>query len=563
MTETLVPAGLAATDWMVCSGCRQFVYRKRLARNLWVCPDCGRHHRLTAGQRLAQLLDEGTEDRLEFEVAGTDPLAFIDTEPYPRRWQAAREATGLAEAVLVAKGRVMGAPVVLAVMDFRFLGGSLGSAVGELVTVAAEIALRERTPLLLVTASGGARMQEGALSLMQMAKTARAMGELDKAGIPTISLITDPTFGGVAASFATLADVIIAEPGARMGFAGRRVIEQTVRQVLPEGFQTAEFLLAHGLIDAIRPRHALRVTLGRLLSAKSGIEPPGPGEPDPVLRDPAGLPAVPAWDRVLTARDPERPTTVDYLSLVFDEFERLDGDRISGDCPAMIGGVARLAGIPVMVLGQQKGHTLAERAAHNHGMPSPAGYRKAARLAGIAAKLGLPVITLVDTPGAYPGVEAEEQGQFVAIAECIRLFAELPVPVVSVITGEGGSGGALATAVADRVLICANGIYSVISPEGCAAILWHDAQAARAAAGALRLGAPELLALGVVDGIVPEPDGGTQADHLAAARMLRAALLAALGELFPMNPAELIGRRGRKFRRLGAGAVQPVESGTG
>ncbi|MGH3929903.1 MAG: acetyl-CoA carboxylase carboxyltransferase subunit alpha, partial [Pseudonocardiaceae bacterium] len=423
---------------------------------------------------------------------------------------------------------------------------------------AAEAALREHTPLLLVTASGGARMQEGAISLMQMAKTSQALGRLDEAGILTISLITDPTYGGVAASFATLCDIIIGEPAARLGFAGPRVIEQTIRQQLPEGFQTAEFHLEHGFIDTIRPRSTLRATLARLLSVGGGRGPRpavGSAVPDVVVRDHQRLAEVDPWQAVQQARQLDRPTTLDYLSWAFDDFEELHGDRLGGDCTAVVGGPAHLDGVGVMVIGHQKGQTIAELTVRNYGMPRPHGYRKAARLMRLAAKLGLPVITFVDTPGAYPGIEAEEQGQAVAIAESIRLMAALPVPVLTLVTGEGGSGGALALAVADEVLICSRGIYSVISPEGCAAILWNDPAKAPTAAAALRVDARQLLRLGIVDGVVPEPEEGNQADHQVAAQRVRAALTASLRRLSGLDGAELVARRRDRFRAFGTTEV--------
>jgi acetyl-CoA carboxylase carboxyl transferase beta subunit/acetyl-CoA carboxylase carboxyl transferase alpha subunit len=564
MTKALSRGVAEGTDWVVCPGCRGVIYRKRLARNLQVCPDCGNHHRLTAHERIEQLFDEARVELLDVAVRSTDVLGFTDTKPYPARLAAARTATGLDESVVLASGTIGGNSVVTAVMDFRFLGGSLGAAVGELITQAAELALRERVPLLIVTASGGARMQEGAISLMQMVKTSQAIGQLDEAGILTISLVTDPTYGGVAASFSTLCDVIIAEPGARLGFAGPRVIEQTIRQTLPPGFQTAEFLLEHGLIDIIRPRTALRATLSRLLSLGQS-QPPAEArrvivqsatcETDVVVRDHTHLPETDAWQNVQKARNLDRPTTMDYLSWAFEDFEELHGDRLGCDCNAVIGGIARLDGVPVMVIGHQKGRTIAELAARNYGMAIPAGYRKAARLMRTAAKLSLPVITLVDTPGAYPGIEAEEQGQAVAIAENIRLMAGLPVPVVTLVTGEGGSGGALALAVADEVLICSYGVYSVISPEGCAAILWNDPGMAPTAAAALRIDARALLHLGIVDGVVLEPEGGNQADHLLAAHRVRTALVAALRRLSGMDGAALVARRRARFRSFGTSEV--------
>lgn len=546
-------------DWVMCPDCGELLYGKRLVQNLHVCRECGSHHRLTAAERIAQLFDDGHATVIDDRVHSVDVLEFVDSKPYPERLRAARRQTGLDEGVLVVHGTIDGNPVIAAVMDFRFLGGSLGGAIGELITRAAEVALDLRTPLLIVSASGGARMQEGVISLMQMAKTSQALGQLDEAGILTISLVTDPTYGGVAASYATLCDVILAEPGARLGFAGPRVIEQTIRQVLPPGFQTAESLLEHGLVDAVKPRQELRRTLARLLSIGSGADTEAAGEAADagiVERDHLRLPEADMWQTVQLARELGRPTTEQLFATAFEEFEELHGDRAGEDCPAIVGGLARLDGMPAVVIGHQKGATVAERAARNYGMATPGGYRKAARLMRTAAKLKLPVITLIDTPGAYPGIEAEEQGQAIAIAENIRLMASLPVPVVCAITGEGGSGGALALAVANEVLICSNGTYSVISPEGCASILWHDSGKAPAAAAALRVGARELLRLGVVDGVITEPDGGSQADPHDAASRVRTALSSSLTRLRRIDAETLVAERRARFRSFGISTIE-------
>lgn len=557
MIETdLGPTVRTRPDWVKCGRCAELVYGKRFTRDLRVCPDCGDHARLTARQRLDQLLDPGSETLLTVGPTPADPLGFVDSRPYPERLAEARAETGMDEAVLCARGTIHGRPVVVAAMDFRFMGGSLGCAVGALVTEAADESLRTRTPLLLVTASGGARMQEGVLSLMQMAKTAYALAELHEAGVLVLSLITDPTYGGVAASFATLADVILIEPGARLGFAGPRVIEHTIGERLPTGFQTAEFLLEHGMVDVIVPRPALRATVRQFLA----LDEPREKRPDDV---PAETPAPPdatalgsdegdPWEAVRLARHPARPTTLDYASRILDDFHELHGDRIGADCPAVVGGIGRLDGLAVMLIGHQKGgDNLAERQHRKFGMATPAGFRKAARLMRLAAKLGLPVITLVDTPGANPGPDAERDGQAVAIAENLRLMARLPTPIVTVITGEGGSGGALALAVADRVLIGEHGVYSVISPEGCAAILWKDPSAAPAAAAALRMRPRELLRLGVVDRIVPEPPGGAHTDPGRAAALLRAALIPVVEELLALDKTRLLRERGERFRSFG------------
>ncbi|MEV4702096.1 acetyl-CoA carboxylase carboxyltransferase subunit alpha [Actinoplanes sp. NPDC049316] len=554
MTDTLIGTAETAPDWITCTRCRNLVYGKRWARELCVCPDCGAHARIDAGTRLRQLLDPGEHTVLPGAGSPGDPLAFHDRKPYPRRLAEARERTGMDEAVRSVQGSIDGHPVVVSVMDFRFLGGSLGAEVGERITRAAETALRERVPLILVTASGGARMQEGALSLMQMAKTSQALAQLDEAGILTVTVVTDPTYGGVAASFASLTDVVLAEPGARLGFAGPRVVEQTIRRSLPAGFQTAEFLLERGLIDQVVPRDRLRATLSRLIAATRHTPPrSGSAEATGLVTDPQRLDETEPWEVVQRSRHLDRPTVRDYISHLCDGFVELHGDRSGTECPAIIGGPALMSGRPVMVIGHHKGHTTRELVQHNFGMPAPAGYRKSARLLRLAEKLGLPVVTLIDTPGAHPGPEAEEQGQAIAIAENIRLMSRLRVPVIAVVTGEGGSGGALALGVADRVYMFASATYSVISPEGCAAILWQTPSAAPAAAAALRLTAPALLRLGIVDGVVPEPAGGAHTDHLMAAAALRRALLGTLDELTAVPAPELVQRRWTRFRNFGAG----------
>ncbi|WP_132875344.1 acetyl-CoA carboxylase carboxyl transferase subunit alpha [Tamaricihabitans halophyticus] len=539
-------------DWLCCAGCRVLIYRKRFDRLAGVCPECGQHTQLVLTQRFEQLLDSGSITAVDTGQTIDDPLRFSDRIAYRNRLTDARHATALSAAVEVVSGTIGGYPVVVAAMDFRFLGGSMGAAEGEAVTRAAEAALRKRVPLLLVTASGGARMQEGAISLMQMAKTSNAMAALDEAGLLTITLVTDPTYGGVAASFATLSDVILAEPGARMGFAGPRVIEQTIRRKLPDGFQTAEFLLRHGLVDDVRPRAELASVLGVLATASAPVPRRwGEAETDPTRYHPDQLAMKSSADVVRLARDLDRPTTLDHLVNWVEGFVELHGDRTGFDCPAVVGGIAILDGLPVVVIGHQKGHDTAELVRRNFGMASPAGYRKAARLMRLAAKLRVPLVTLLDTPGAYPGLDAEEHGQSSAVAECMRIMGGLPSPVVSVITGEGGSGGALALGVANRVLMCENAMYSVISPEGCAAILWKTSEAATAAAEALRVDARSSLELGIVDGVVPEPNSGAHADPAEASELVRRAVVCALRELRTQDGQELVAERRQRFRRFG------------
>ncbi|RJP23729.1 MAG: acetyl-CoA carboxylase carboxyltransferase subunit beta [Deltaproteobacteria bacterium] len=261
-----IPEGM----WIKCDACLEIIYKPEVERNLNVCPKCVYHFRIPAMERIAAVTDEGTFAEFAEDLESVDPLNFTDTKKYVDRIKEARKKTGRREAVITGRGRINGIEVILAVLDFEFQGGSMGSVVGEKVAMAAEAALESGLPLIIFSASGGARMQEGTLSLMQMAKTSAALARLSDARLPFISVLTDPTTGGVAASFAMLGDVIISEPGALVGFAGPRVIEQTIKQKLPDGFQRAEFLLEHGMVDMIVERSRLKATLTQLLRYMSG-----------------------------------------------------------------------------------------------------------------------------------------------------------------------------------------------------------------------------------------------------------------------------------------------------
>ena len=267
-------APAAGGPWTKCPECQEILYRKDVERRLNVCPKCGHHLRLTIDQRLVLLVDRGSFEEMDATLAPGDPLGFVDSRPYPERVHEAQARTRRSEAVATGIATVDGRRVAIAIFDFAFLGGSMGSVVGEKITRLAERALAERLPLVVVSASGGARMQEGILSLMQMAKVSAALSRLREAGVPYLSVLTDPTTGGVAASLAMLGDVNLAEPGALIGFAGPRVIEQTIGQQLPEGFQTSEFLMQHGMLDLVVERKSLRATISRILAWAAGDPPP-------------------------------------------------------------------------------------------------------------------------------------------------------------------------------------------------------------------------------------------------------------------------------------------------
>lgn len=536
-----------------CPNCSTELSPQALRELLYICPRCGTYLQMPARERIAMLADPRTFKELDRGLVSVDPLRFTDQRSYRDRLTEARQRTGLREAVVIGEARLGGRAVALVVFDFDFMGGTMGSVVGEKVADAFEHAARRRWPVVSVVASGGARMQEGMLSLMQMAKTAAARAAHDRAGLAHVVVLTDPTFGGVAASFASLGDVLIAEPRAEIGFVGPRVIEMTLHEPQPADSHRAEALFRAGMVDLVVGRPALRDTVAFLVGHLSHGRAPRARR---LLRRAGGIRQRPAaspssWHTVQLARHAGRPTALDYITRLFTRFVELHGDRQYGDDPAIVGGLGELRGRTVVVIAQERGRTDEEQAQRRHGRPFPEGYRKALRLMGLAAKFGLPVVTLIDTPGAYPGYQAEQRGIAPALARNLEAMASLPTPIASVVIGEGGSGGALALGVADRVLMLQHAIYSVISPEGAAAILFRDSARAQQVAEALKITADDLLRLGVIDGIVPEPEGGAHTDADQAARRLGDALDATLRDLAGMDVETLLRRRYEKYRHIG------------
>jgi acetyl-CoA carboxylase carboxyl transferase beta subunit/acetyl-CoA carboxylase carboxyl transferase alpha subunit len=512
-----------------------------------VCGSCRYHFQLTANERIDLLADPESFKASNPSLVSVDPLVFTDRVSYRDRLERARRETGLNEAVVTGTARINGRDCVLAVFDFGFMGGSMGSVVGEKIALALELAAERRYPFISVVSSGGARMQEGMLSLVQMGKTAAAAMRLHQAGVPSITVLTNPTTGGVYASFASQGDFLFAEPGALIGFAGPRVIEQLTGEPPPPGTHTAEFLLEHGQVDGVVDRARLRgvlATLLQLFHARGPSDVRGPREP----YRPPSVPAPSAWPEVQLARRDDRPTSADYIRRLMPQFVELRGDRVFGDDAAVIAGIGDLAGMTVCAIGQERGHGDPKR---NGGRLRPEGFRKAARIMRLAAELRMPLLTFIDTPGAHLDYESEARGLAGALSSCLANMSVLPVPVVSVVIGEGGSGPALALGIADRILMQEHAVYSVIAPEGAAAIVHRDAARAKEIADALKMTAYDCLVLGVVDVIVPEPENGAHLDPDYAALLLRGEVVSALIELRRRDPRRLVEERWRKFRRMG------------
>src|SRR2546425_1099872 len=442
-------------DRLKCPKCDASLEPPRLTASLGVCYRCGYHFRLRAPERIAMLVEPGSFHEEDQQITATDALGFKDSQPYAKRIEQSRASTGVNEAVTWGEASLAGHPLVIVCLDFAFMGGSMGAATGEKITNGIERALHSRLPLLVISASGGARMQEGMLSLMQMAKTAAALGRLGAAGVPYVSLLTDPTMGGVTASFASLADA--------------------------------------------------------------------------------------AWEQVEPARHPARPYALDYIHAIFGNFFELHGDRLFGDDHAIIGGPAALDHRTVMVIAQQKGRTTAERAMRNFGMANPEGYRKALRLIRQAERFQFPIVAFVDTSGAFPGAGSEERGIAWAIADNLVALAEARVPIVTLVIGEGGSGGALGIGVGGRLLMMEHSIYSVAMPEACASLLWRDIARKIEAAEAPKLTAADLKRMGLADEIVPEPSGGAHNDYGMAAGAAGGPLRRHLATLEAGGPDSLAG----------------------
>lgn len=544
--ENDIPEGM----WIKCDACGELLYKEDVVNNHYSCYKCGKYFRLYTRKRLRMIADKQSFEEWDTDIEGKDPLNYPD---YPEKIQALKEKLRIDEAVTTGKCTINGEETVLAICDARFLMGSMGYVVGEKITRAVERATELKLPVIIFTCSGGARMQEGMVSLMQMAKTSAALKKHSDAGLLYITVLTDPTTGGVTASFAMLGDIILAEPGALVGFAGPRVIEQTIGQKLPEGFQRAEFLVEHGLIDGIIRREEMKDTLAKLLHMHKKVS-----REEALITNKMVIPAqkthqnvkMAAWDRVQTARAADRLTALDYINEIFSDFEEFHGDRHVDDDGATIGGLAYLDGCPVTVIGQQKGRTTKENITRNFGMPSPEGYRKALRLMKQAEKFHRPVINFIDTPGAFPGLEAEEHGQGEAIARNLYEMSSLKVPVLSIVIGEGGSGGALALAVGNEVWMMENATYTILSPEGFASILWKDGKRAAEAAELMKVTAKELYDLKIIDQVIPEPEPASNANLVELSRNMRKRIRKFLYENMEKDPETLAEERYQRFRKM-------------
>ena len=499
--EPSAPEGL----WLKCPKCGEVVYRDDVKAHGYVCPKCEGYFRIGTRTRIRMVADTGTFQEWFTDLETENPLEYPG---YEEKIANLQEKTKLHEAVTVGKCMVNGLETVLGVCDARFLMGSMGYVVGEKITRAFERATEEKLPVVLFTSSGGARMQEGIVSLMQMAKTSAAIRKL------------------------------------------------------PEGFQRAEFLVEKGIIDGVVERQELKETVWKLLNIhQDALQYIHYGDTQnvenlPEIRNSCGKAAgcdkkeLTAWERVEISRSKERPTTLSYVQQVFDDFLELHGDRAFRDDGAVIGGIAMFSGQPVTVIGQQKGKNVKENIYRNFGMASPEGYRKALRLMKQAEKFGRPVVTFVDTPGAACGIEAEERGQGEAIARNLLEMSGIQTPMVSILIGEGGSGGALGLAVTDEVWMMENATYSILSPEGFASILWKDGKRAKEASEVMKITAKDLKKLQIIEKVIREPEPANEENLPEIAEEIREDLNGFLRKSCQKTREQIVEERYERFRRM-------------
>ncbi len=527
-----------------CLSCNADLEGSKSYERFRVCHSCGFHFHLSARERLATLLDVGSFHEDDRGITSIDPLSLGDKRAYRTRVINAQRRTGLAESALTGTGSIYGRELVIAVIDFSFLGGSIGVAAGERLARAFEKATSRREPVVLVCSTSGTRMQEGLLALMQAPRIAAAVRRHDREGLPYIAVLTDPTTGSAYTGFVNLADVLLSEPNALVGYAALSALQEASGNDLPEGAHTSEAHLARGLIDAVVARPQLRDSIAQLLDLLMNdyrLTAQDKSHESHSFHTPRT-----AWQQVQISRHENRPTAADLIMHLSVSFVALRGDRSGQDDSLIQAGIGSLAGEAVLFIGQVR--PPGNEPAHI----STAGFRKARRAMMIARKFELPVITLIDTDGADPSLANEEAGLGFAVAQCMSSMMELTVPTIAVITGEANSEGAMAMAVADRVLMLDNAVYEVMRPEDAAMMLYGGEGSAGDAAERLRLTSHDCLALGIIDRTVPEPGEGAHTDHARAALLLRRSILRELASIRRMKPKRRLEKRYARYREIGS-----------
>jgi len=531
----------------ICLVCSLNLVNQEIYQIYRICPRCRFHYSITPRQRIELLTDQKTYKEKYKHISSLDPLGFSSKITYRTRLFNDQKRTGLTEAAIIGEAKIQGIKVVISILDFSFLGGGMGSVVGEKIALACEYAMQRELPLVSVITSGGVRLQEGTLSLMQMAKTAAATNRLHKKGLPYIAILANPTTGQTYASFANLADITLAEPGALIGLAPLRDLQITESEPLPLEAHSAEAHLRNGMIDGVVDRVDLNNTIGTF--AKLLTSPRINAKVlQPINRKEYAKQRPEAWKAVQRARHPLRPTTRDYLEKLFSDFIEIRGDRITGDDPTVICGLAELAGKTIVLIGQQR----INKNPDQQNYISASGFHKIRRGIGVANKFSLPVITFIDTSGPFMTLEAEQKGIGPAIAQTTSAILDINAPTIALIIGEGGREGALVLSMTDTVLMMENAIFTPVSPEQAANLMYRDASRVSDAAESLRLTAQDAKDMNIIDKIIIEPEGGAHTDIAMTSLIIQENLIRELALIQESSMEKLIKKRYKKFRNMGA-----------
>ena len=539
-----------------CLFCEEDISATTAYQNYRVCPYCRFHYSLSARQRIQLLADRRSFKESHKYLSSVAPISFSQRGSYRNLVSKDQSRTGLTEATVTGPCRIDGVRAMLVVLDFGFMGGSMGSVVGEKIALGLEAAAKQELPLIAVVTGGGARIQEGVLSLMQMAKTVTAANRFKEKGLPFVVVLANPSTGQAYASFANLADVILAEPGSLIGLSPLRALREHSRGPVPVDAHTAESHLEHGLLDNVVDRESLKARLSVLLKMLGGQK-LGKGEYDAPSRNRVVVgPESEVWEAVSITRNGERPSATFYIRNILGQFFELHGDRLSGDSGSIVTGVGYLCDHPVAVIGQQRPYSLDGGKYHLN----PDGLRKAQKLIKLAVRFQLPIVSFIDTHGADPGLEAEEHGIGNAIATTISMMLEAPVPIISAIIGEGGNEGALALGLADRIVMQQYAIFSPISLNRTPGGPYGDPNLDREAAEALMLTARDCEELGIIDAVVAEPADGAHNNPRQAATILRNELFRRLREVSRRSESKMLEARYRKFRQMGETSAYSQEA---
>ena len=531
-----------------CLLCEEPISQSEAYLKYRVCPFCRFHYTLSARQRIQLLADPRTFKETHKFLSSVFPLSFSSKGTYQNMLSKSQSRTGLTEAAVTGRCKIDGIETAIVVLDFGFMGGSMGSVVGEKIALALEEAARKDLPLIALVTGGGTRTQEGVLSLMQMAKTVTAANRLKEKGLPFLVVLANPSTGQAYASFANLADVMFAEPGSLIGLSPLRTLQGLSKQPLPLDAHTSEAHLAHGLLDNVIDREGLHARIATVLKILTGQKLEQDNVKD-LLKTEVDPPKEPeAWEAVNVARHAERPSAMVYMRSILDPFVELHGDRLNSDDRSVVCGIGYLLGEPIAIIGQQRRPPINGEKYHVY----PDGLRKAQRIINLATRFKLPLITLVDTQGADPGLEAEEQGIGNAIANTLSMMLDVPTPVITVIIGEGGSEGALALGLSDRTLMQQYAIYSPISMNRYFGNNYPEEQTIdREAAETMMLTAQDCEYLGIIDYVIPEPDLGAHDNPREASKDIQLALTKTLARLSKQSENKLLKNRYKRFRKMG------------